>query len=84
MQGFIWSDGMAFPKECSVRDLSVTGARIDLPNDKVRSLTLVDMLILYFPAEKREIECQVAWRSGRSMGLRFIGPYRDPTRRYGA
>jgi hypothetical protein len=84
VQGYIWSDRMAFPKECTIRDLSITGARIDLRDDDAKAHMLIGTLTLYFPADKQEIDCQVVWRVKRSMGLRFIGTYRAPTRRYGA
>jgi hypothetical protein len=84
VNGFIWSEGMAFSKECSIRDLSVTGARVDLLNDEIKSHTLTGILTLYLPSDKREIDCKVKWQSGRMVGLQFIGSYRAPTRRYGA
>ena len=28
VQGYIWSDSMVFPKECTIRDLSITGAPV--------------------------------------------------------
>ena len=83
-QGYIWSGSMVFPKECTIRDLSITGARIDLRDDDTKAHMLAGTITLYFPADKQEIDCQVVWRVKRSMGLRFIGTYRAPTRRYGA
>jgi hypothetical protein len=83
-EGFIWSDRMAASKACNIRDLSATGARIDLLNSGIKAHTLSGVLTLYFPTEKREIDCQVAWRAGSSIGLKFMGSYRAPTKRYGA
>jgi hypothetical protein len=82
--GYIWSDRMAASKVCNIRDLSSTGARIDLLNSAVKAHTLTGILTLYLPAEKQEIDCQVMWRDGASIGLRFLGAYRPPTRQYGA
>jgi hypothetical protein len=84
VQGYIWSDSMVFPKECTIRDLSITGARIDLRDDDTKAHMLIGTITLYFPTDKQEIDCQVVWRVKRSVGLRFIGTYRAPTRRYGA
>jgi hypothetical protein len=82
--GYIWSDRMAASKACNIRDLSSTGARIDLLNSAVKAHTLTGILTLYLQAEKQEIDCQVMWRDGDSIGLRFLGAYRPPTRQYGA
>jgi PilZ domain len=82
VQGYIWSERMAFSKACSIRNISVSGARIELRDGTLKAHKRSDVLILYVPADKREIDCHVAWRAGRSMGLRFIGNYRGPTRRY--
>jgi hypothetical protein len=83
-EGFIWSDHMAASKACAIRDLSVTGARIDLLNGAVNPQTLRGVLTLYFPSEKREIDCKLMWRAGGRIGLEFVGPYRPPTRQYGS
>lgn len=83
MEGFIWSERMAYAKACTIRDLSITGARIDLLDGDVKTHMLVGTMTLYLPSDKREIDCQLMWRSGRQVGLRFLGSYRAPTRRYG-
>ena len=82
-QGFIWSDRMAFSKPCSIRDVSMTGTRVDLYNAAVKSHLLAGIVTLYFPADDREIDCRVMWRTGRSVGLQFVGSYRPATRLYG-
>jgi hypothetical protein len=82
-RGFIWCDRMVFPKECSIRNLSGVGACIELCDNSGKSDSLADILILYLPFDKREIECRVVWRKGHRMGIRFSGKYREPTRRYG-
>ena len=83
MQGYIWSQHMAFSKACNIRSVSATGARVDLCSGTVKTRTLTGTVTLYFQADKREIDCEVAWRTGRSIGLHFIGSFRPPTRRYG-
>jgi hypothetical protein len=84
VQGVIWSERMAAPKACSIRNLSVSGARIDLLVSGVRRDLLEGDLILYLPAERREIDCQLVWHSGQTIGVRFLGSYREPTRQYKA
>jgi hypothetical protein len=83
-EGFIWSDRMAASKACSIRNLSVTGVRVDLLNGTLNPQTLGGVLTLYFPAEKREIDCKLMWRAGSCIGLEFVGSFRPPTRQYGS
>ena len=82
VQGLIWSERMAAPKACSIRNLSVSGARIDLLMSGIRRDLLDGDLVLYLPAERREIDCQLVWHSGQTIGVRFLGSYREPTRQY--
>lgn len=82
MQAFLWSDRMIVPREGSIRNRSATGARMDLYDGGVKSHLLTGNLALCFPADNQEIDCQVVWRAGRSIGLRLVGPYREPLRRY--
>lgn len=81
-EAYIWSPSMTFSKPCRIRDVSMTGARIEMCDDKVKRQAKGDPLILYFPEEKREIDCKVAWQSGRNIGIEFSGTYRAPTRQY--
>jgi hypothetical protein len=83
MEGFIWTEHMAFSKACTIRNLSATGARADLLSGTVKTHALTGTVTLYLGPDKREIDCQMVWRIGRSIGLRFIGPFRPPTRQYG-
>src|SRR5262245_52442924 len=56
MEGFLWSDRMAYSKACTIRDVSVSGARIDLLNSGIKTHMLVGPLTLYFSTDKREID----------------------------
>lgn len=82
-QGYIWSEHMAASKPCTIRNISATGARIDLLMSGVKMHVTAGMVTLFFSGERQEVECEVMWRSGRSLGLRFASPFRAPTRRYG-
>ena len=83
VEGFLWSDRMAFSKACNIRNVSVSGARVELSTDPAKANMLRGLLTLYFKADKQEIDCEVIWRAGSSIGVQFVGPYRAPTRRYG-
>jgi hypothetical protein len=61
----------------------VSGARVELSTGPAKADMLQGPLTLYFAADKQEIDCDVIWRAGASIGVRFTGPYRPPTRRYG-
>ena len=84
MHGNVWSEQMAFSKACIIRNVSATGARIDLASGTIRAHLLTGTITLYFQSDNREIDCQVMWRTGRSIGVRFVGSFRPPTRQYGA
>ena len=83
LQGYIYSERMAASKLCTIRNVSTSGARVELLNGPVKSHMLKGVLSLYFPADKKEIDCEVIWQGDRGIGLRFVGSYRAPTRRYG-
>ncbi|NJM33705.1 MAG: hypothetical protein HC850_02230 [Rhodomicrobium sp.] len=55
---------------------------MDFPNYKTKPSIAGSVLTLYLSSEKEEIDCKVVWWSGQSIGLKFIGPYREPTRQY--
>ena len=38
---------------------------------------------LYLATENHELDCQVAWRNGGQVGLRFQGQPQPPSRTYG-
>lgn len=82
-QGYIWYEGMANSQLCSIRNISDTGARIDLLTDQAKGKKVAETLTLFLPNDQREVDCEVVWRAGSSVGLRFNGPFRSPTRRYG-
>lgn len=83
VEAYLWSDRMAASKPCNVRNLSITGARIDLLGGPVKPDLLTGTLTIYFPGEKREIDCEVMRRVGKSLGIKFVGAYREPSRKYG-
>lgn len=80
-EGFIASDRMITPRPCSIRDLTVLGSRVDLWEEISPSLLLTGVT-LYSVADRKEVQCEVSWQRGNSLGLRFKGPFREPSRNY--
>jgi hypothetical protein len=68
--GWITLDGGFAARPCVVQDLSTSGAKvtIDDPN------TLPARLRLAFSRDARTgRNCEVVWRRGRTVGIRFVG-----------
>jgi hypothetical protein len=89
LPGVIQSDGMHGALSCVVRDLSSTGAQIDLKLDKSSVVDSASALpksfLLILTREDAAIACEVAWRKAKSVGVRFRGnfvavPKRQPIR----
>jgi hypothetical protein len=80
--GFLWHERLIYPRPCVVRDLSITGAKVEVLGEHIKSSILADGVRLYFSSEKHEIQCSVAWVKGQCMGLRFEGRARPPSRTY--
>lgn len=54
--------------DCLVRDMSATGARLRIEG----SVTAPDTFELLIPLEGLEANCQVAWRAGADLGVKFL------------
>lgn len=72
----------------TVRDSSSTGARLELVQTKGAFSPGADRLpqrfILNIPLDRATVECEVAWRRGAMMGVRYVSPTRTiakPVRR---
>lgn len=63
---------------CLVRDLSSTGARLELERGmRARSKPATDLpsfVVLYLGPTKTEALCRIAWREGRHFGVKFLTP----------
>jgi hypothetical protein len=63
-----------------VHDISDSGARIELDPEAVKRYghapPLPRSLRLYFRSEMCEVDCRLAWRDGRHIGLEFVGERR--------
>lgn len=64
--------GSRSPITCLVRNLSAGGAQIE-----AALANLPDRFILTNHARSKRVLCEVAWRRGRVMGVRFRTPPRD-------
>lgn len=81
-QGLIGHPGSQSILTCIVRDTSSTGARIELvakrSGEKADPYAVPNRMTLVFvtSADQTEVACQVMWRSGKELGLRYVGPFR--------
>ena len=53
---------------CTIRDLSVTGAALELFD---LSATIPEAFTLVVPEDKLTLPCRVVWRNGYRMGVAF-------------
>jgi hypothetical protein len=63
--GLVEFDGGAI--NCMVRNLSNTGAALDLSSE----LEVPEHFTLVLPAEGRHIPCRIVWRKDRRIGIAF-------------
>lgn len=82
LHGCISGSALGSIKQCRIRDITSLGARVDFLNYKTKPSIAGSRLTLYVASEKKEIDCEVLWWSSESIGVRFIGGYREPIRRY--
>ncbi len=71
------------PIICTIRDTSSTGARLELSVQRGGSMTrerIPEQFTLFMPADRLEIECQVMWRQGPQIGVRYASPARRTAR----
>lgn len=54
--------------DCMVRDMSATGARLKVEG----SVSAPDTFELLIPLDGLEANCQVVWRAGAELGIRFL------------
>jgi hypothetical protein len=77
-------DDLPAPLDCTVRDVSATGARLELDRVGLRKATvevrLPDYCCLFFCPDRTEVDCRLAWQDGRHFGVQFLGAIRPSTR----
>ena len=62
---------------CTIRDQSNTGARLRMDS----SLTIPDTFELIIEIDGLEANCEVVWRSGKEVGVKYIGAPRKAAAR---
>lgn len=77
LQASILSARLSEAVPCVVRNLSATGARVELvvKSDKkpfVAEERLPDAFILALRLERTEVECEIVWQRGNTLGVRFL------------
>ena len=76
-----WREGMARNGACVIRDMSVSGARLEFgpraTSEMGAQLAVGDWLTLWFETalEQTTATCQVVWVSGARCGVRYQGQF---------
>ena len=85
---YITHTSLAQSVSVTVRDSSSSGARLELVLTKDQFSPGADRLpqrfILTIPMDRATVECEIAWRRGPMMGVRYVSPTRTmakPARR---
>ena len=63
--------------ECQLRDISQTGCRLRLISPQI----LPNTFSLRVTADKTTAECEIMWRRGNDVGIRFVGAPRSIQRK---
>ncbi len=77
--GQICHPRLAQPLQCTVRDTSSTGARLEMAHvigGQISRDTAPENFTLVMPMDRLEVDCQVAWRRGNLIGVRYTSPTR--------
>lgn len=73
------------PVECVIRDMSATGAKIEVGGswgDSFNSAQDVpDRVTLFLRLDKTEVDCEVMWRRTKQFGVRFTSGMRPLSRK---
>ena len=72
----LFAKDLAAPLSCMVRDISKSGARLEVNRGMRVSASpshIPDRFTVYFCPDKTEVAGRIAWRDGRHFGVRFLG-----------
>ncbi len=73
-------DGITVPFECVVRDISSTGAKLEVLksryNNDASSDAIPNHFTLVMPLDRIAVDCVSMWRRGSRMGVKFSGMVR--------
>lgn len=83
--GVLISDRMQGTVGCIVRDMSATGARLEVRSDRssivVTPQSVPEQFVLLIEQEAIEVACAVAWRNAVDVGVRFVSPMKHLPKR---
>jgi hypothetical protein len=75
----LW-EGITTPFECTVRDISSTGAQLEMSrtkfNPEASPAALPHEFVLIIPLDRTAVDCRSMWRRGSRVGVRFMGMVR--------
>lgn len=73
-------DGISTPFECTLRDISSTGAQIEMTRNKFNpdgsSDTVPNHFTLIIPLDRIAVDCLSMWRRGSRLGVKFTSMVR--------
>jgi hypothetical protein len=64
---------------CTIRDTSSTGARLEVAAQRGGNISrdrVPEQFTLFMPADRLEVDCEVMWRQGLLVGVRYTSPTR--------
>ncbi|MDB5656410.1 MAG: pilus assembly protein PilZ [Tardiphaga sp.] len=69
--GWITLEGGFAARQCTVLDLSATGAKIVVEDPS--SVTTAKVRLAFSRDARTGRNCEVVWRRGKTLGVRFVG-----------
>lgn len=73
-------DGITTPYDCTLKDISSTGAQIEMTSTRYNPDASTEIVPHYFtliiPLDRTAVDCQSMWRRGSKIGARFVGMVR--------
>ena len=75
----ILHSSLVSPILCTIRDTSSTGARLEAAAQRGGNISrdrVPDQFTLFMPADRLEVDCEVMWRQGLLLGVRYTSPTR--------
>lgn len=74
----ILADGLSVPVPCIVVDSSSTGAQLHLTTGRggTPASSLPERFKVQIPFERVEIDCRIAWRRDKQLGVKYVSPAR--------
>lgn len=78
LNGLILAEGHSTALPCIVVDSSSTGAQIHLTTGRggAPATSLPDRFRLQIPFERIELDCRIAWRTEKKLGVKYVSPAR--------